>query len=45
VIRLPDAPLRARIVLMQEILERYGSEDLNRLVITVKGTRIRVSRL
>ena len=43
-IRLPDVPAGARISLMEQILERHGSEDLTRLVITVKGSRIRVSR-
>jgi predicted nuclease of predicted toxin-antitoxin system len=43
-IRLPDVPSSARIDLMAQILRRHGSDDLRRLVITVKGTRIRVSR-
>ena len=43
-IRLPDVPASARIALMEEILQRHGADDLTRLVITVKGSRIRVSR-
>ena len=43
-IRLPDVPASTRIALMEEILQRHGSEDLTRLVITVKGSRVRVSR-
>jgi predicted nuclease of predicted toxin-antitoxin system len=43
-IRLPDVPPSTRIALMEEILQRHGAEDLTRLVITVKGSRIRVSR-
>jgi predicted nuclease of predicted toxin-antitoxin system len=43
IIRLPDVPAAARIVLMADLLARHGDE-LARAVVTVRGGRIRFSR-
>lgn len=44
VIRLPDVPVAQRIVLMDQILRRYGRELEAGSVVTVRGARIRVTR-
>jgi predicted nuclease of predicted toxin-antitoxin system len=43
-VRLPDVPVASRLLLMDEILERYGGELAQKAVVTVRGNRIRVSR-
>jgi predicted nuclease of predicted toxin-antitoxin system len=43
-IRLPDVPPTTRIELMAQILGDYPEEELSRAIVTVKGSRIRVSR-
>jgi hypothetical protein len=41
---LPDVPPTTRIELMAQILGDYPEEELSRAIVTVKGSRIRVSR-
>ena len=43
-IRLPDVPPTTRIELMAQILGDYPEEELSRAIVTVMGSRIRVSR-
>lgn len=42
-VRLPDVPAEERIRLMSIVLSRHGSELEARAVVTVRGTRIRIS--
>ncbi|HET7510548.1 MAG TPA: DUF5615 family PIN-like protein [Solirubrobacterales bacterium] len=42
-VRLPDVPARERIVLMEQILDRHGHDLAAGAVVTVRGSRIRVS--
>lgn len=42
-VRLPDVPARQRIVLMEQILDRHSRELAAGAVITIRGSRIRVS--
>ncbi len=43
-IRLPDVPAARRIELMAQILADHPEPELSRAVVTVKGSRIRISR-
>jgi predicted nuclease of predicted toxin-antitoxin system len=43
-IRLPDVPPTSRIELMAQILAGYPEDELSHALVTVKGSRIRVSR-
>jgi predicted nuclease of predicted toxin-antitoxin system len=43
-VRLPDVPPERRIALMRAILARYGAVELARSVVTVRGTRLRITR-
>ncbi len=43
-IRLPDASATRRIELMAQILADHPEAELSRAIITVKGSRIRISR-
>ena len=43
-VRLPDVPVRQRITLMSEVIERHRGALETRAVITVRDDRIRVSR-
>jgi len=43
-IRLPDVPARARIDLVRQILEHHEEDLEEGAIITVRGSRIRVSR-
>ena len=43
-IRLPDLPARTRIVLVQQILANHSQDLENGAIVTVRGSRIRVSR-
>jgi predicted nuclease of predicted toxin-antitoxin system len=43
-IRLPDVPAARRIELMVQILADHPEDELARAVVTVKGSRIRISR-
>jgi predicted nuclease of predicted toxin-antitoxin system len=43
-IRLPDVPAARRIELIAQILADHGHAELSRAVVTVKGSRIRISR-
>lgn len=44
IVRLPDVPAAKRIVLMEQILARYGADELHGAIVTVTETRIRYSR-
>ncbi len=44
-IRLPDVPANRRIELMGKVLENHGAELLKRAIVTVRGGRVRVSRV
>ncbi len=43
-IRLPDVPATRRIDLLAQILADHTEAELSRAVVTVKGSRIRVTR-
>lgn len=43
-VRLPDVPATERVEFMQQILERYGDELQAGSIITVRGSRIRVTK-
>jgi len=43
-IRLPDVPSPARIVLIAQILRDHTAAELKRSVVTIRGHRIRISR-
>ena len=43
-VRLPDVPAAARIALMEKVLTAHGDDLSERAIITVRGSRIRVSR-
>ena len=43
IVRLPDVPSAARIGIMRDLLGQYG-DSLSGAIVTVKGTRIRISR-
>ena len=43
-IRLPDVPAAMRIQLLAQILADHPEDELSRAVVTVKGSRIRISR-
>jgi predicted nuclease of predicted toxin-antitoxin system len=44
-IRLSDVPAAVRIALMAQILRDHIPAELNRSIVTVRGHRIRISRL
>ena len=44
-IRLPDLPAAQRIGLMAQVLSRHAEDLLDKAVITVRGGRIRISRM
>ena len=44
IIRLPDVPAQSRISIMERILAAYPESELLGAVITVRGSRIRISR-
>ena len=44
VIRLPDVPAAARIVLLADVLARFASDVEAGALVTVRGSRIRISR-
>lgn len=43
-LRLPDVPSRLRIELAREVLSRHGEDLEQGAIVTVRGSRIRVSR-
>ena len=43
-VRLPDVPAERRIALMERLLADYSHELAAQAVITVRGSRIRISR-
>ena len=43
-IRLPDVPVAARIVLMQRLLADHAGDIQEGAVVTIRGGRIRISR-
>ena len=43
-VRLPDVPAVTRIEMMQQILQRFAEELREGAIITVRGSRIRVTR-
>jgi predicted nuclease of predicted toxin-antitoxin system len=45
IIRLPNVPADRRIQLMEKVLKDHCTELLNRAIVTVRGGRIRVSRV
>lgn len=45
IIRLPDVPAARRIELVRQILAEIPAADIASMVVTVRGDRIRVSRL
>ena len=44
-VRLPDVPAQKRIQLMETVLIRYSSQLDTGQIITVRGDKIRVSKL
>jgi predicted nuclease of predicted toxin-antitoxin system len=44
-IRLPDVPADRRIRLMEQVLKDHGAALLKQAIVTVRGGRIRVSRV
>jgi predicted nuclease of predicted toxin-antitoxin system len=44
-VRLPDVPVERRITLMEMILTEYADELVARSVVTVRGDRVRISRM
>ena len=44
-VRLPDVPADRRIALAGELIERHGAALQDRAVVTIKGGRIRISRI
>ncbi len=44
-IRLPDLPAAQRIGLMRQVLLRHAEDVLDKAIITVRGERIRISRM
>jgi predicted nuclease of predicted toxin-antitoxin system len=44
-VRLPDVPVERRIALMGMVLTEYGADLEARSVITVRGGRVRISRV
>ena len=44
-VRLPDVPVGRRIALMEMVLTEYPDELAARSVITVRGDRVRISRV
>ena len=44
-VRLPDVPAARRIVLMEQVIARHADDLSQRAVVTVRGGRIRVSRM
>jgi predicted nuclease of predicted toxin-antitoxin system len=44
-VRLPDVSAPRRIALMEKLLKEYGGELKDGAVITVRGERIRISRI
>lgn len=43
-IRLPDVPASARIILMERVLTKHDRDLENQAIVTVRGGRIRISR-
>jgi predicted nuclease of predicted toxin-antitoxin system len=44
-IRLPDVPARSRVAMIQQILESHAKDLEAGAIVTVRGSRIRVSHL
>jgi predicted nuclease of predicted toxin-antitoxin system len=44
-VRLPDVPAGTRISLMEEVIERHSQDLEAKSIITVRGGRIRISRV
>jgi predicted nuclease of predicted toxin-antitoxin system len=44
IVRLPDVPAAARIALMSDVLARFAADLESGAIVTIRGTRIRVSR-
>ena len=44
-VRLPDVPAERRIALAGELIERHGAALQDQAVVTIKGGRIRISRI
>ena len=44
-IRLPDVPSAERIAIVADLLQRHADALADRAVITVRGGRVRISRL
>lgn len=43
-IRLPDVPADGRIALMDDLLRHHAEDGLVDAVVTIRGSRVRVSR-
>ncbi|MGH8579116.1 MAG: DUF5615 family PIN-like protein [Gammaproteobacteria bacterium] len=44
-IRLPDVPADRRVRLMEKVLKDHGADLVKRAIVTVRGGRVRVSRV
>lgn len=42
-VRLPDVPAATRIAIIRQVIERFGEELEKGEIVTVRGTRIRVT--
>ncbi len=43
-VRLPDAPAKQRVIIMEDILVRFTAELEQGLIITIQGGRVRISK-
>jgi predicted nuclease of predicted toxin-antitoxin system len=43
-IRLPHVPSHERVALIEQLLADYTPEQIERSIVTVRGTRVRISR-
>jgi len=44
IIRLPHVPARERLALIEQILAHHAPEQIEQAIVTVRGTRVRISR-
>jgi predicted nuclease of predicted toxin-antitoxin system len=44
IVRLPDVPAKRRILIMEDLLNRFSRQLGDRAIITVRGGRVRISR-
>jgi predicted nuclease of predicted toxin-antitoxin system len=43
-VRLPDVPAKQRVLIMEDLLNRFAQQLGDRAIITVRGGRVRISR-